>query len=73
MTPKDHQDKLNTVIEQASEELLQCRLNIITSMEGHIHVTVERFFKKQITIQYKPISGTIMANMNKKQPQYYPK
>jgi len=47
MTPHDQQNKLTNTIKQTSEELLNCRLNIITSTDGHVHVTIEEFFKKQ--------------------------
>jgi len=61
MTHPEQQSKLNNVIKQTFEELLQCRLNIITSTDGHVHVTMENFNKKETRIYYKTVYRTLMV------------
>jgi len=39
-----------SAIKQASEEIFQCRINVLQSVDGHICVTKEDFREKQIII-----------------------
>lgn len=49
MLPNDTESlsKLHTVINVTSEEILQYRLNILKSINGHAYVRNETFMKKQ--------------------------
>jgi len=49
--------KVTSAIKRASEEIFNCRINVLQSVDGHICVTKEDFFKKQKTNQ--PLSTTI--------------
>lgn len=52
--------KVTSAIKKASEEIFQCRINVLQSVDGHICVTKEDFFKNQKT--NKPLSTEININ-----------